>query len=340
MANMPETALTASETRHTGFTATMEVLTSEGPQQLSAPAILGRRIQVWNGAQWVEGMPRTVAASDFGTAAVEIVTSEGRLVRCSAQQHFLLANNTTKAAGELRVGDTLARSVMPAYPGSAAHTVSDAFKRGAIYGTAMANFSASMLPEFPLRVGIPHPQEYIMVDQQVRGAKAEFVRNPHLVTLGYSEMINDKEVDVMRDKAVSYARARELDIDHSEKALVLLDPAMQTPQTCLGAPVDDRMRWCAGAALVTRAYNTVTGVRAHVAAFAAMVNSCGPKYEINVRCTDSTKNMWEARPFACAPDARAPPTVFAVTHVANTPALYNIDGVDTLMIGGQLVCNV
>jgi hypothetical protein len=339
---VPPTTLSTEHT--TGFGGLCELMTANGPYALNDQRILNKPVAVWNGKEFVQGTPRQVS----GNRAMQFVTTEGRMVRCSPKQLVLLADGTTKPALELRVGDQLARSVAPAYPGNPDQPQSDAFKRGCIYGYALANLEESV-PEFPMNVGAPLAKDFFVIPTELPQTNPDkpkdppvIVRSPHLLAVGYAEKRPAKdgsevEVDVMREHAINYTRKAKMEFNHDENAMVLLTRQEQQVTTCKNAPFNDRVQWAAGCAHVTRKYEGLRGPRVNVASVAAAINGLGEKYEVNVRCADAVKNIWVITQFRCAPDKRIAPYVHQITDTAGETLMYTVDGVDTVMINGQLM---
>jgi hypothetical protein len=343
MASTTVAPSTLSTQHTTGFGGAIELMTDNGPYPLHAPEILNKAVAVWNGTEFVEGTPRQVS----GKEVMQFVTSEGRVVRCSPSQLVPMADGTLKPAKDLRVADRLARSVAPAYPGRAEKTQSDAFKRGCIYGFALANME-DKVPELPMTVSAPLDNEYIVVPIEVpaqdpKDPKASIkIRSPHLVPLGYAEKRLAKdgteiEVDVMRAAAVDYTRQAQKEFDHDAQALILLTQQERQVTTCCHAPYEDRMQWAAGCAMLTHKYEGLRGPRANIVAVASAINSLGVKYEVNVCCVDAIKNMWSIQKFRCPPEQRVAPYVFAISVVPGDTLVYNVEGVDTVMVNGQLM---
>lgn len=311
-----------------GFSQNSHFWTSEGPVSISLESNLGREFQVWDGVEFVKGVPKkTTLTNDL----IRVVTSDASVLDCMADQEFLMADGSKKRADQLKLDDELARSIMPAYEGNPKSGNLDAFMIGAIYGTCVAGAPGGGKIDDMLEFQAP----YITLDQKLYKpnpdtGRLDEVPNPHLATFGYN----------MR-QSIEFAKANGLGaFDHDTNALIIVPEGYRKAKTLPNAPLQDRKMWCAGFGMMTSRYTSVTTARGNVDAAISMINSTGQKYEVKAEAYDS-EGRWQIKPIYLKEDdpARATlyPKVVSVSRIKTrkTISLYSIDG----LARGQAMIN-
>lgn len=324
----PVESIVPSRESKTGFTRNALFWTREGPMSISDENNLGRVFEIWNGEEYVAGMPKK---ANLTHDLIRIVTDESHVIDCMPDQEFILADGSRKRADKLMLDDKLARSLMPTYPGDEAKEQLQAFFIGSIYGACLAGAPGSGKIDDALVFQIP----FFTVDQKITKpdpdtGKRIVIDNPHLLTFGYDYK-----------KAVAFAKENNLgSIDHDQSALIIVPEGLQKATTIPNAPLKDRIMWCAGLGMTSQRYKNITTARANVEAAVGMINSTGHKYEVKARVYDS-EGRWNIEPICLKEDdperATMYPKVASVSRIKtkNTSTIYTIDGI----ANGQVMIN-
>lgn len=114
------------------------ILTDSGHQPIEA--LVGERVNIWNGHEWSEVVPYSTGCNKI----YEVTFTNGHTVRCTSYHKWLLHGGAGVEAQELKIGDKLAYHDMPLITAGMVYNV-DAYSQGFYCGDGTRNATESNL---------------------------------------------------------------------------------------------------------------------------------------------------------------------------------------------------